>query len=408
MTEKLYDWRVAWAGLVVVLAMVGFTSGVETTQRTGMEGVGVFGHLYYTLTLFLVAGTELGLPTGGPVWGRGCLWVAYFGAPALTVSALVEALVGILNPRGWRLQGLEDHAIVVGAGHLARSALTCLERRDFGGRVAVVTPSFADQPIDTEAFDLPTVGLETNILEAGAFDRLHVGHAESVMLMTSRDCANLEVASRIEESTPAEGPGVMARVSEIDMLRELQRSEMLGRVRLFNGHRLAARQLVEQKLLTHFRETGAEDQVAMVGFDKFGQTVLEQLQRRAGDMIRRVVLADRDVDGQAALFDDQVGFASNYERIDVDGDPADPRTWRAIDEHLAGDGAAPVFVLGTPDEDLNLRRAMLQWRRHGESLFVVRSYYHPSLAGRMERRGDFEIHNVGELLLDGLGELMGR
>lgn len=76
MIERLYDWRVGWALLVVVLALTGFLSGVETTQRTGMESVGLFGYLYYTLTLFLVAGTELGLPTGGPVWGRGCLWVA--------------------------------------------------------------------------------------------------------------------------------------------------------------------------------------------------------------------------------------------------------------------------------------------------------------------------------------------
>lgn len=306
----------------------------------------------------------------------------------------------------WKIRGVDGHIIVVGAGHLARSTLTYLERRSFDGTVVLVTPSFAPQPIDADSFDLSTVEIEANVLEVGVFSRLHVRRARAVVLATSRDCANLEAASRIEESTPSAGPALLARVSEIDMLRELQRSELLGRVRLFNGHRLTARKLVEQKLLGHFRTTGPRDQVVMVGFDKFGQTVLEQLQNRAGDLIGRVLIADRNVAGRIALFDDQVGFEATYERFEIDGDPADARTWRSIDEKLAPDGPPPVFILGTSDEDLNLRRAMLQWNSYARALFVVRSYYHPSLASRMERRGDFEIHNVGELLLSGLGELL--
>lgn len=408
MVKRLLNWRIIWAAVVFGLAMVAFESGTTTAYRVDLEPVGPLVHAYWTLSLFFVAGGEIGMPTGGPVWARAILWFVYFAAPALLISAVIEAVFGAIDPDRWRLRSVSGHTIVAGTGHLPQTAVEVLSARRLDGPiVSVVPPGTTNRP-ETEADDTDVIVVEDDLLDDDLLDRLRVDRAERVLLLAPHDCANLEVASRIGEQTGEAGPAVIAHVSELGMLRELNRSELLGSVRPFNGHRLAARQLVEQKLRGHFEETGRDDQVVLAGFGKFGQTVLEQLQQRAGSLIRSVVLVDRNVEARSALFDDQVGFDESYDRVEVDGDLEDPRTWEAIDEALEPEAASPVFVLGTPDEDLNLRTAMLQWAHHPEALFVVRSYYHPSLARRMERRGDFEIHNVADLLRSGLDELVER
>ena len=63
--KRLLDWRIIWAALVFGLAMVAFESGTTTAFRVDAEPVGLLVHAYWTLSLFFVAGGELGMPTGG-------------------------------------------------------------------------------------------------------------------------------------------------------------------------------------------------------------------------------------------------------------------------------------------------------------------------------------------------------
>jgi len=406
MVKRLFDWRIYWAVATFVAAMIAFESGVTTLQRVGGEDVGLLGHAYYSITLFFAAGTELGMPTGGPDWARGLLWVVYFMAPGLLISAIIEAVFGVLRPNRWRLRTIRDHTVVIGTDHLARAAMEALEGRALEGPVvSVVPPGEGDRPAPGPE-EMEVISVEEEFLDDQLPERLRLERARRVLILTGNDCANLEVAARIGEHTGNGAPSVITHVSELGMLRELKRSRLLGSAQIFNGHRLAARQLVRTKLRYHFELTGREDQVVVAGFGRFGQTVLEQLQERTSAMITNVVVVDREASSRAVLFEEQVGFEQGFGCTEIDGDLADPRTWRAIEEAIDPDAAPPVFVLGTPDEDLNLRAAMLQWKRHPEALFVVRSYYHPALARRMEERGDFEIHNVADLLVVGIDKLI--
>lgn len=406
MVKRLFDWRLIWAAGTFLLAMVAFECGVVTAERMDADTAGFLTHAYWSITLFFAGGTEIGVPVGEPAWGRYLLWFTYFAAPALLISAIIEAVFGALEPNRWRLRAVRGHTVVVGTGHLARATMQSLADDAHGGPVVSVIPAGTPESAAPSVEGVDPIVVDEELLDERLPERLHLGRAERALLLTQDDCANLEMAARICERYGDDAPAVVSHVSELGMLRELHRSGLLDPVRVFNGHRLAARQLVETKLRGHFQETGRQDQAVLVGFGRFGQTVLEQLQQRAGAMIRNVVVVDRHAEAQAVLFDEQVGFAESYEWTAIDGDLDDPRTWRAIDDAVDPSAAPPVFVLGTPDEDLNLRAAMLQWERHPESLFVVRSYYHPSLARRMEERGDFEIHNVADLLVAGFHELI--
>ena len=61
---------------------------------------------------------DLGTPNGGPPFAQAMVWLAYFGAPILTASTVVEAMLRMLAPQSWQLRRLKDHIVVVGDGDL--------------------------------------------------------------------------------------------------------------------------------------------------------------------------------------------------------------------------------------------------------------------------------------------------
>ena len=91
-------WRLLVLVVVVAIGVTGLTAGVELSERPGVPDSGLPAKVYYTLGLFVFGGLDLGVPRGGPLWGRVLLWVAYFAAPAITTSALLEGLLLMVRP----------------------------------------------------------------------------------------------------------------------------------------------------------------------------------------------------------------------------------------------------------------------------------------------------------------------
>ena len=76
------------------------------------------------------------------VWAQTLLWIAFFGAPLLTASAVVEAVLRMLNPQQWLLRNLQDHVVIFGSGELTISYLRLLRRENRNCRVIVVDTEF--------------------------------------------------------------------------------------------------------------------------------------------------------------------------------------------------------------------------------------------------------------------------
>ena len=99
-------WRpVVWRSLALAGAFLagwlGLLAGVEVTERD-LTRAGVAEKAYYALGLFVLGGLDIGTPVGGPLYGRLLLWTAYFAAPLITASALVEAAVELAQALGSR------------------------------------------------------------------------------------------------------------------------------------------------------------------------------------------------------------------------------------------------------------------------------------------------------------------
>ena len=88
-TGASLGWRWMAVALIFLLGLVAFANGVALSARPDVTQATILEQTYYILGLFVVGGLDLGMPNGGPVWAQTLLWIAFFGAPLLTASAVV-------------------------------------------------------------------------------------------------------------------------------------------------------------------------------------------------------------------------------------------------------------------------------------------------------------------------------
>src|SRR5215831_5977622 len=131
MDREEFGWLVrgVLAGSVFLVAFIAFQMGVGVSARAELPELGFLAHVYYSAGLFILGGMDLGTPVGGPPFARSLLWTAYFLAPVITTSAVVEGLRFLGNGAVERF-AMRRHLIVAGFGRLGMNFVTASRRWD--------------------------------------------------------------------------------------------------------------------------------------------------------------------------------------------------------------------------------------------------------------------------------------
>jgi hypothetical protein len=113
-----FDPELSWKSWLAVIlfgfGFVGLLAGVGLTERPDVAEAGAFTKAYYAVGLFVLAGLDLGMPTGGPLYARVLLWIAYFAAPVWTASAVFETILSALRPPVWRIKSVKNKIVIIG------------------------------------------------------------------------------------------------------------------------------------------------------------------------------------------------------------------------------------------------------------------------------------------------------
>ena len=124
---KRLSWRSALALFFYLSSLLAFLVGVSVTERPSIVDDHFLVKAYYSLSLFVVGGIDLGTPVGGPQFGRVLLWVAYFGAPILAASTLIETFFRAIARENWQLRHIKNHIVLY--QNSVAIALCCLYRQ---------------------------------------------------------------------------------------------------------------------------------------------------------------------------------------------------------------------------------------------------------------------------------------
>jgi voltage-gated potassium channel Kch len=368
-----FSWRSFGALFFFISAIIGFEMGVAVTERPEVVSSGILTKAYYSLSLFVVGGVDLGTPYGGPLIGRTLVWTAYFGAPILAAWALIEAVLRAMAPQSWYLRRLKDHIIVVGTGDLAISTLRAL--RQFNSKVPIVVVSTSIDQVVVDEFhqDFDATVVTGDISHEFFLRRLRVKRARKVLLLDDNSLRSYEAASVLLNLVPGMGDKIIIHCGNLRFMRAMENTRVAQRCQTFNAYHLAAAGLVQSHMLHHFRETRAKDVVILAGFGRFGQTILEELQRCAINELDTVVIMDIDAHRRVLIADEQMEFSGEYTRHLFEGDISHPEVWDRMGKEVDIDGDNTVFVLGTGREEENLRTALWLRKKYPGAMIIARS-----------------------------------
>ncbi len=397
-------WRIAFAVSAFGLALYAFRSGVVVSDRPEVLGAGILTHIYYSLGLFVLGGLDLGVPANGPDGARIALWLAYFLAPLVTAGVLIESAVRLLKPAWIQRQNLRDHIIVVGVGQLGELFLESLYAADKSARVLLVDTQESQRLLAKARNQYGAPYVCADIRSASTLDALGLSRARGVALLTGDDLVNLEAAWAVLAAEPE--MAIVAHIDDIQMKREMDR--LMGdaegqRIRAFNMHHMAAERLYDHHLAPRFKETSARDVVVLVGFGRFGQTMLEHLRREASDELERVVIVDKTAKSAVAAFTMQT--KETVFPVDVvDGNAEDPAVWAQLDALLRHVTHPPVFIFGTDSDSLNFRLAMLLRKRSRSLEIFVRCFHESRFSAQISEHYRIHVMALEEMMHDALEE----
>ncbi len=395
------QWRVFAFLIVYAVAITAFTLGVGVSQRD-LVNAGIGERAYYGLGLFVLGGLDIGLPTGGPVVGRAMLWVAYFVAPTITLSALLETAIRLIGPMGLRIRLLSDHVVLGGAGRLTILYVRKLRQKD-PRRPVVVVEQDANSPFIAELRDVHrALIIIGDIASDAVLTGLHIDHAHRVLLLTGDDFSNLDAAAKTLRLAPGLAGRIVVHVSDLGFMRQTAQSSVARDCEVFNGHEFAAIHLVQEHLLKHFRSTEYRDLVVLAGFGRFGQTVLDQLQKHALGSFGRVVIIDDQAGRYVRAFEEGPGFSTDYEHIVIDGDLRDARIWKRIADIVRAEGHDPVVVVGSGEDGPNLHAALSVRKQHPGAYVIVRSFRRSPFTEEVAREVGAHAFNLGGLIGSGM------
>jgi Trk K+ transport system NAD-binding subunit len=396
------SWRSLGAIFFFCSAVAGFSSGVVVSERPEVAEGGILTMAYYSLSLFVVGGVDLGTPLGGPLWGRVLLWLAYFGAPILAAWTLIEALLNAFRPQSWQLRHMRNHVVVVGASELSLSYLRVL--RSHNPRVPVVV---AVKKIDAVAAEEIRESFNAFVVVGDIthdffLRQLRLHCAQRVFLLGDDSLRSYEAASLILELVPGIGERLIVHCGRLRFMRSMADTRVAKECQTFNSYHLAASGLVRNHLIAHFRETKLKDVVILAGFGRFGQTILEELQEWALEEMDTVVIIDGDAHRRVLVADEQMEFDGSYRKELFEGDISHPEIWDRVRNAVNINSNDSVVILGTGTEEENLRTALWIRKKFPEAKVIARTSKESQFANEVGREHDLVSVSIAGLVEDNI------
>lgn len=392
------SWK-SWSAIAIFgCGFVGLLAGVGVSERPGVSEADLLTKAYYAFGLFVLGGLDLGTPNSGPVFGRFLLWVAYFGAPIWTASAVLETILHALRPPVWTVRSVKNKIVIIGGSELTLGFLNRITASGNARRVIVIVDESQHPYLD----ELRSYrGVRVFVVTGDQMHRMKrypLHKASKFLLLSEKDDINFEVASILLDLDPELGPKIVYHVSNLRFLRVLADSRVVTQCTTFNQYELAATQLARERLMKRFKDTEYRDTVVLAGFGRFGQSILEQLERHASGAFSRVAIIDLDAEQQALIADEQLQNERKYSRHIYKGDIDDPEVWQRLLGEVVSGEEEPVFVISTGDDQTNLRCAIWLRKQFPNALIISRTLAPSSFAKGVCDQHDVVSVNTAELL----------
>ncbi len=282
-------WKPVLVSSVFVLAFITFLS----SEMVGAAPIGrVLKALYFSISLFILGGLDIGLPDSASRLVTAILWLCYFIAPLLTASFaydFVQKKIFGRIPR--RLSG---HTILCGLGRNGQLIYELIrETMPKTHKLIVIekneaNPYFAAVKKDPYAWLIQNDFVRMPVLESA-----RIRSARRIIFTTNMDLENLNAVMEVQTQGLAHPQqAVFCHLGDLEMFDNLKhtlfKEETYKRVRVFNGYQCATRELYGRLRGEGFYQSDGTV-FLLFGYGRFARMlfshIIQDSQRTAADEI---------------------------------------------------------------------------------------------------------------------------
>jgi len=231
---------------------------------------------------------------------------------------------------------------------------------------------------------------------------LRLDLALRVFIASTNDFDNFEAASKILDLQPELEGNLVVHCSRLRFMRAMRLSDVITKAIVFNNYHLAAKQLVKRHMLSHFSDTRKLDTVVIAGFNRFGQTILEELQQSAIGEVSDVVIIDSDVQRRILVTKEQIEISSAFRLHLLEGEIDHPQVWQQLSSVINLELMRPFLLLATPKDDDNLRTGLWLKRKYPAAKVMVRSARASHFSKQICDDAGIEAFAMSEIIYDSM------
>lgn len=298
--------------VVVSLAIIALKCGVTVAgkQDLGNEPASIL--LFHCIGLFTFGAKDFGMPTGGNPILQNILYLTYFVAPLISLSALAECMYFFSKPILPLLLFRGNHFIIIGNGRVGKATTKQLQD-NFGikSKVVIIDKNIEKESSGLQVFRNNKILVNADILNSEILQKINIKKAKGVFILTDNEWVNLKTYYQIRDNISNNSNSrIYVRLSSVDLIHFLENknvnSDWNEQHHFINVHTAATHQLFSnfqsKKESRKERQTFAEwtknpiKQVVLIGFGRFAQAILNELQINNYLNSSKIIILDLDAE----------------------------------------------------------------------------------------------------------------
>ncbi len=271
-------WKYIFFFIIIITSCVAF---LQTTMIGTDAPWRFLEALYFSISLFIIGGLDIGLPHGGSAFILILLWVCYLLAPLLTLGFVYhfiqEHILSQISPV------LRGHTIICGLGRNGELIYSLIKEYFPKGHKVVIIEKNTNNPYsELLEKDPDTWWLKSDFTKPPILQKAKVHRANRVYISTNLDLANIDATVAIQEMrSKQQNQSVYCHLGNLELHQNfcdtIFKENKFASVKLFNGYQSVTRRFYKNWIIKKGNLNLNGTIFAILGFGRFGQMLFSFL-----------------------------------------------------------------------------------------------------------------------------------
>jgi voltage-gated potassium channel Kch len=298
--------------IVVAVAIIALKNGVKVESQPELGKLPTSILIFHCVDLFAFGAKDFGMPYEGNPLLRELLYLTYFIAPIISLSALAECMYFFSKPILPLLLFRGNHFIIIGNGRVGKAAILQIQERfKSKPRIVIIDKNIEKESRGLQVFRNNKILINADLTNSDVLDKINIKKAKGIFILTDNEWVNLKTYYQIcEKNSLRTNHRIYVRLSSIDLIHFLQNKELncdwnvhhyfinthtAATHQLFSTFKGSQKMVVEKLKFSEWTKKPLK-QIILIGFGRFAQALLAELYSKSYLDAATLIIVDIEAD----------------------------------------------------------------------------------------------------------------